>query len=314
MRTVAVAPVWYRWIVGIGLLIILVVVVGPATLVETVRRWSLPWAITVSCVIIVWLGMGAINVWILLRRLTSVRLSAFMPAYLCGWASSLLLPGQLGDAVQVVFLRRHGIPMATSSAAYIVDKAISMAWTIVVSSVGLGLYGIGIAGWWLAILPLISGGAILVVFRIFWGIQNPRFEPLQRMARRLVAELKRFRTASTTVVLNASLTVVKWSLVSIAYWCAFAAIKSPVDLKAAATIPMMSSLVGYLPVSIGGAGTTEIAAIFVFEQAGTDGASVLAVYLFFRILLLTLALIVLVLSGSNKKTGPTDVGPAEIVE
>jgi uncharacterized membrane protein YbhN (UPF0104 family) len=62
-----------------------------------------------------------------------------------------------------------------------------------------------------------------------------------------------------------------------------------IPFSAASTIPVASSLVGYIPVTVGGIGTTEWTAVALFERAGVEAEVVVGVYLFLRVLLLLLA-------------------------
>ena len=87
----------------------------------------------------------------------------------------------------------------------------------------------------------------------------------------------------------AAMTIVKWVLMALLYWGTFYAFGCSLDFTVVATIPVMSSLVGYIPITVGGAGTTEWTAVALFSRVGATGATVLSVYLFMRALLLLLA-------------------------
>jgi uncharacterized membrane protein YbhN (UPF0104 family) len=97
--------------------------------------------------------------------------------------------------------------------------------------------------------------------------------------------------------MNLGLTTVKWALMTASYWFALRAFGAVVPVSAAATIPVMSSLVGYLPVSVGGLGTSEWTAIALFGRVGAPEAAVLATYLFLRAVLIALAAVVFAAKG-----------------
>ena len=55
-------------------------------------------------------------------------------------------------------------------------------------------------------------------------------------------------------------------------------------------IPVMSTLVGYIPVSVGGIGTVEVSAVMLFKMLGVAESIVISAYLFLRLLQYLLAL------------------------
>lgn len=284
----------WRWVLGIGLLVILVFVSGPRELGAVLWRSSPGWVAVLIGGTLVWLLLGALNVWLLLRRLTSIELHVFVRAYLRSWVLSLLVPGQLGDSTQVLLLRRAGVPIAASGAAYILDKAISLAWLGSVATCGIAFYTrLDILTWLLSV----AGMALAVVV----GIGLLRQVPPQRKSwlRRaeaavdsMVRQLFLFRSHPWDLAQNFGVTVAKWALATGLYLAAFRAVDTSIGIKAAATIPFMVSLVAYVPVTVAGAGTMELTAVVLFTQLGIESTRVLSAYLLVRgAILLALALL-----------------------
>ena len=290
----ALAGDWWRWGVGAGLLVLLVSVVGPRVLVETFRRASFAWVLGVIALSLIWLALGALNVWLLLRRLAPVPLRTLLRVYVTSWATSLLLPGQLGDATLVLLLRPHGVPAASSSAAYLLDKMISLTWLVLVAAYGVGLYAPYIHGAWLP-AALVRGGG--------WAARAKVWVDA------LFEQLLAFRRYPWTVARNLALTILKWILMTLLYLGAFDAFGARIGLEAAATIPAMSSLVGYVPVTVGGAGTMEWTAVVLFKQVGIEAAAVLSVYLLLRGVLILGALLLLVTFRSGRRSEVTGADP-----
>lgn len=287
---------WWRWGVGISLLSILVGFVGVEDLIRALGRASPLWLVIAVALSLAWLFLGAYNVWILLRRLAPVSLSEYTEVYVTSWATALLLPGQLGDAAQVVLLRRHGVPQAASGAAYLSDKVISVTWLLLVAAYGVGRYAPRQgAVWGLALLVgvvVLGGIAAVLLFRFPAGSDGLMLR-VKLSAERLREHLAIFVRAPSMLMRNFVQTVLKWILMAFIYLATFRAFGSSIDLDAAATIPVMSSFVGYIPISPGGAGTVEWTAVLLFAQTGVDEATVLSVYLFLRVLLLALTLLAL---------------------
>jgi len=286
---------WGRWLLGLGLLAVLIRVAGPSQLAATFSQIDLGRAVEAVALSVLWLLLGACNVWILLRLVAPVPLSTFVPIYGTSWAASYLLPGQLGDATQVLLLRHHDVPVSRSGAVYLLDKAISLTWLFVVAAYGIGLYIPGIRGWWLALLPLgaliVSVGCVAILLRMR-AREGGLLARLQGLVTSTLAELQgMMRHHGGALALNGTLTVVKWLINASYYWVTFRAFGFEVSFEAAATLPVMSSLVGYLPITVGGAGTTEWTATFLFARVGATAATVVSAYLFLRVLHLSIALL-----------------------
>jgi uncharacterized protein (TIRG00374 family) len=297
---------WWRWLVGVGLLVLLVSLIGADALVATIRHTSPAWLVGIVGLSFAWLFLGAFNVWLLLRRLTAVRLGTFLGVYVTSWATSLVLPGQLGDASQVLLLRQHGVAAASSSAAYLVDKTISLSWLVLVAAYGVGRYTTSVTGYVLVAFPLVVvlgavvGGTLLLRTPLKLGRMMGR---VREITQRVVEQLTAYRRHLGTVALNVSLTVVKWVLMASLYLTAFHAVGTTVPFEAAATIPVMSSLVGYIPVTVGGTGTMEWTAVVLFRSVGLEGAVVLSAYILLRIVLILGALVLLAAARDRVKKG-----------
>lgn len=306
---------WWRWAIGIGLLFLIAVLVGPHELVNNLRRASLSWVLFVAAASAAWLVLGGVNVWILLRRLSPVRLRDFLRVYTASWSASLVLPGQLGDATQIWLLREHGVPMASSSAAYLLDKSVSLSWLVLVAAYGIARYVPGQdARLPLALLALaaLAGLGFVTMVRGTTASHDSRLGRLRRPLDRVVEQLLVFRKHAPTVAQNVSLTVLKWLLMAVTFLGCFRAFGTTIGFEAAATIPVMASLVGYIPVTMGGAGTAELTAVVLFAQLGHEASTVFSVYLLLRGVLIITAFLLLFatrqprLEGVRAKLG--DIG------
>jgi uncharacterized protein (TIRG00374 family) len=273
----------WRWVLGICLIAGLVWFAGPQQLWRTLRAGSTTWLLAAALVLVPWFLLGILNVWVLLRHLTPIAFGTFAGVYAKSWISGLVLPGQLGDATQVWLLRRHGIPMSFSSAAYATDKALSLGFMLVVAASGLGLYG-SIGAQWQSV-AFVLGATIVAAGIAVLLVSFVNRMPASRVSGALgnvKNALAVFASEHRLLYLNFGITVLKWMLLVAAYACAFRAFGPPISLAAVATIPAMSSLVGHIPVSVGGLGTTEWTAVGLFGRLGVPEAIVLSAYLLLR--------------------------------
>jgi uncharacterized membrane protein YbhN (UPF0104 family) len=293
---------------------------GPQRLWRTLHAGSMAWSAAAALVLVPWFLLGILNVWILLRRLTPIAFGTFAEVYAQSWLSSLFLPGQLGDATQVVLLRRQGIPMSLSSAAYATDKVLTLCVMLVVAASGLAVYGLvdtrrppvgAVLAWAIA-----AGLLVLLVVGIVSRVLAPR---LRWALGNLTQALAVFTREHGLISLNLGLTMLKWMLLVVAYACAFRAFGPPVPLAAVATIPAMSSLVGYIPVSVGGLGTIEWTAVGLFGRVGIPEAIVLSAYLVLRASVTLIAIVLMVgrrigpitITAPIRERGSTDAGDTQ---
>lgn len=297
---------WWRWVVGVGLVLTLLLVAGPAEVVVTLKQVSAAWTAVVALASLAWILLGAFNVWLLIDCLAPLRFLTFVPVYITSWATALLLPGQLGDATQVLLLRRHDIPMSCSGAAYVADKVISLSWLVMVAIYGATRYAPQLRPWWfLSFVVIAMAGAALGVHLVRTlsvagsGVLARALASLDRVSGRLLS----FKHRPARLAVNVSLTVVKWLLTTLIYFGCFSAVGSPIHFEAAATIPVMSSLVAYIPITAGGIGTMEWSAVLLFKRVGVAAASVISAYLLMRIVLLLVPLLLLLGFRSREHKG-----------
>jgi len=89
-------------------------------------------------------------------------------------------------------------------------------------------------------------------------------------------------TKFKAIILNIMLTIIKWFVLSLTYYLAFLAFGTEVKWPEVGIIPIISTLVGYLPISVGGIGTVEVCAVYLFSLISIDRVYVIDVYIFLR--------------------------------
>lgn len=296
---------YWRFVVCGLVLTVLGVTVDLRALLDTLRNASVAGVALSVGVMALLVAISAINVWLLLRISTAVRLVDFGRVYFASWGIGLLLPGQLGDASQVVLLRRLGVPMSASSAAYAVDKTVSMAWLVSIGMVGVLLYFptevfIGAAA--CGVVLTLLGAVLWQVARRQPARDAGHVARIRKAGIALKNQLGLIRRRPRIVAVNFSITIAKWGVTTAWYLVAFSAVHEPISVGHAAVIPIMASLVGYIPISVGGLGTSELTAVAVFEMAGIGAPAVLSVWAINRTTQYTMAALALALHRGRNET------------
>lgn len=280
--------------IAFSLLIILFAVIGLDSILRTLREICLMGGVLVAVGLCLLFFLGALNVWILLRALRPIPLADFVVAYSYSWAVSLISPGQAGDASLIFFMRRYDVPLRQSAAAYTLDKAITVLLFGCVACVGAF---VAIAEFKTLRFPFLVFGlsivaGALVVALAFSKSSVGGGEGPSRWGR-FRQELDTFREKWHVLLLNFGMTTLKWMVVSLTYWLAFRSFGVPVAWRDIAVIPIVATLVGYIPVSLAGIGTVEVTAVFLFGKVGVEQPAVVSAYLLLRTMQFLLAILLL---------------------
>jgi len=272
---------------AVALIIGLVWIAGPSNLLKAFANLDLAIALACALVIVVFFLLGSINVWWLLRVRHPISYAIFMRSYAYGFALGLLSPSQIGDVTLVLFLRRGGVPVSKSGAAYTMDKLITLFMLSLVAAFGLLRYQLLSLGSLIIIVTVLAGAAGVSLFLVARGNSSNRFV---RAIQKIVREIADYRFHCLTVAGNVLLTALKWLVLCASYYLAFLAFGTTAIWPDIGVIPVMSTLVGYIPVSVAGIGTVEVSAVMLFKMLGIAESVVLSAYLLLRSLQYLLAL------------------------
>lgn len=279
-----------KWRFGLRLavaLILMVVLVASIGLTRITRVLVsvdyFPGLMVVTGLILLFL-IGAYNVWLILNGLHPIPFLTFLRTYSYAWATSLITPGQAGDASMILFMRKHGVAVHVSSVAYLVDKLMTLMVFAIVGWYGCA-YLIPELKWiWFVMFAgiLVALPVILLLLRLF--ASKIRFLLwLQQRVEMVFGDLYRLRAKWYLLLVNIAVTIIKWLAVSYVFWMAFRSFSTTVDWPYIGFIPILSTLVGYVPVSIAGIGTVEVTAVFLFAKVGISKPVVISVYILLRV-------------------------------
>lgn len=273
-----------RLSLAVGMIVYLIYTVGITALIGTFARINLYWCVLTISANLVFFFLGAFNIWLLLRVMQPIPFTEFARSYIYAFSINLFAPGQLGDASIALFLKKQGIPLRKSGLAYLIDKVITVFVLFCVAWYGAHLFLPEINPIWFIVMPFAGLSAIASVIVIIQKVPSD-FKYILKMKQWTVStlsELKSVRYQWRILILNTFLTVVKWLVMCLSFFCAFRSFGQFISWPAIGVIPVLSTLVGYIPVSVGGIGTVEYSAIYFFSIMGVAETIVLSTYLFLR--------------------------------
>jgi uncharacterized protein (TIRG00374 family) len=239
--------------------------------------------------------LGALNIWLLLRINNRIPFYPYLKLYSYSWIASLITPGQAGDASLVLLLKKQGIPVYSTGIIYLIDKGITLFFFSLIA-----LYG----SLWLVpelksmfpLIILIICLSLLISFLVIFFLRNTKWGAALQIRlniKRIITEFTLLKAKWHMLLLNFLITIIKWLIMTLAFYLAFLSFHTHLSFPEIGVIPVISTLVGYIPVSIAGIGTVEITAGYLFLKIGIMQSVVLSSYIFLRTLQYLLALLIL---------------------
>jgi len=231
------------------------------------------------------LCIGGINLWLLMNSISRIPLNIFIRAYSYAYAVNLFSPGQLGDISVALFLKKNGVYYSHSTLAYAVDKFISMMFAISIGYIGVRFLLTDLAGQiWIFAIPVICVICAMtcVVLIVYMPSDTGRIGRVKQFIKNTYKEAVLWDAKYTLILLNIALTIIRWLVLSVTYYLAFRAFGIEAKWPEVGIIPIISTLIGYIPISVGGIGTVELCAVYLFSLISIDRVYVIDVYIFIR--------------------------------
>ncbi len=196
-------------------------------------------------------------------------------------------PGRIGEFYKIVHLRNRGIPVGRALASVLLDRILDVAMLVVVGASAVVLLlggderataGAIVAGFAAALLgarALVCGTPGEILGRWLGPVAPGR---LVERVRTLRADLcgALGDLGAREHLLSAALTVAAWSTNYLAAWLLARALGLPLSVVDAAGISAVGSLASFLPISVMGAGTRDLAVVALLALYGVGRAEALA--------------------------------------
>ncbi len=283
---------WLYLRVGVAtlLLVVLFVSVGVDPVVDCFKTIDLRFVGIITLFLVLLVLLGSLNVWLILNAIHVCPFRVFLRSYLSSWATGLITPGQAGDASMVLFLKGVGVPLRCAATAYMIDKMITLVYFLGIAWYGSCVLMPSYAQTWkivlfaAVLLGLCVYGAVRLLPARTWSHM-----PLWGSVSAIASECRRFRAKWPVLAINIVITTVKWLVLAACYHTAFLAFGVEAGWPAIAVIPILATLVGYIPASVAGIGTVEVTAVYLFGAVGVGQGVVLSSYLLVRCLQYLLA-------------------------
>jgi uncharacterized protein (TIRG00374 family) len=277
-------------------------------LASTLSNINLPLAVVTFILLPVVLFIGGINLWLMMNSISTIPLKVFIRAYSYGYAVNLFSPGQLGDISVALFLKKDGIYYSHSTLAYAVDKFISMMFAISLGYIGARFMLTSFAGpIWIFGIPLVCAicAMVCIVSILYIPGDDGKIGRFKQFIKSIYKESVLWDAKYKAIILNIVLTIIRWLVVSVIYYLAFRAFGIDAKWPEVGIIPIISTLIGYIPISVGGIGAVELCAVYLFSLISIDRVYVIDVYIFIRFITYLQASVILGLCNWQSRRAQT---------
>jgi uncharacterized protein (TIRG00374 family) len=281
-----------RWLrlIGVALLALLVVRVGPAKLATILSKASLDWLLLGFALNLPQIGLKALR-WRLTVNWQGIRfgyrqsLLAYFGALLVGF----LTPGRLGEMAKAFVLRQEaGVGLARAFSSVVLDRVFDLYLLVVLGAIGFFRFAL--------VGPVLSRGAFAVFCIVFfiplpflnarvarWAARVAARAPLLRGRRDWLLD-KADEFAEGLAVLTPArlaicvgLTIAAYAIFFAQCACCSKALGFALPVGDMVLMMAVTNLIGFIPISISNIGTREAALVYLFAHMTPPLPATLAV-------------------------------------
>jgi uncharacterized membrane protein YbhN (UPF0104 family) len=265
--------------VGVVLLGMLLLRVPVDAVASALGRADLPLVATTILLLAPFFALKSWRWQLLLQTFgVPIRFQRALNLYFVGLFAGYATPGQLGEAVKALYLKRDGFGAAPVMASIVLDRLADLALLVVLASVGIPLLGLEAVGAE-SVLVLVGVAALLVVLL-------SSIRPLRaRLGRALSAGATRIAHVDWTAGRRAlvgnwpvlvMLTVLAYVVHFGRYYVLLLAVHADMPIVAFVVVLSIVSLAALLPISPMGVGTRDLALVALFDIYGIPAPVALA--------------------------------------
>ena len=202
---------------------------------------------------------------------------------LLSWSIGLFVPGNLGQFSIIYLLKKEGLELGESTAIVLLNKIITLISLSILSIFGFFLF-LPYKEVLQLIIILILLGIIIFFFimhekgrtlirKYILRKSSPKFEGFSKTLRKFYIEHPK------RIIVNFLLTFIRWFLTALMMMFLFLSLGFKVNLLYIFLITPITIIISYIPISIGGLGLRESAAVFLYGIIGVNSVAVLGVYI-----------------------------------
>jgi glycosyltransferase 2 family protein len=288
-------------VISFAILLILFTNIEINQVLRVIASFSLPLILLALSVILFSLVLGAFTFKILLHPLrTKISFGKIFHYSIISWSAGLFVPGKIGELSLIPLLKKEGVSLGEASAITLLDKVITLIVLSFFSIIGFFLFLEEQTTLFLSALLIIS---ILIIFFL---MMNQTFQNFlkKKLLKKFSKELEDFykhtslffKKEKTLLLLNFIVTFLKWYLISLIFYIFFISLNQDISLFSVFLINSILIIITLIPISIGGLGVRESAAVLLYSKMSIPPELTLGIHILMVVITYLVGGIILLLS------------------
>lgn len=279
-----------RWSIVAGFIVYVLIFIKPISLInqlENVDSVYLPFWVVLYLFA---LTLGSLNIYILLAPFYEGNFLAILKIDFFAASIGYFTPGQIGNPISLLrALKLKEISYTQSILVFILDKTISLVVAFILGTIGLILiispYGeIHLNSFHVSKIFIISTAILIVIGLCVLLLNHKIYMKIKFRMHELLNLLRLYKHRKKLIIINIISTLSIQVILAASWYLAFLSLGNSVNyITILLTIPVLT-IVGYLPISVGGIGTQEFSAVFIWSFVGLSAPSVIAIFVLIRLL------------------------------
>jgi uncharacterized protein (TIRG00374 family) len=271
---------------GLGILIFIVYKLDFKEIIKVFAKINVIWAFFATLFTVIFFLISAYNLHFVLNRLYRIPFRFFLKSYTYSYIINFVAPAQMGDASIPIFLRKYDVPVELSGIAYLIDKFNTLLVYCIVGFSGAYFILHALDPYLFFLVPVAFVaiiGIILLLIKLFPN-KSGLINKIRNLADRMIIQIKLLKHNWQLIIENFFLSILKWIMLCLAYYFAFKAFMPDPPFPEIGIIPILSTLVGLIPITFGGIGTVELSAMYLFSLVNVNKIVVLNSYIILRLM------------------------------
>lgn len=215
--------------------------------------------------------------------------------YLSGFALTTT-PGKAGEAIRSIFLKKHGVPVSASLAAFISERFSDLIAIVLLCLIGLLQYPMARLPVFIAMILMVCAWLVLA-YRPFVAyleqVTQNKSGRIWQLLQKIVEIIKQMQLCHNIalVSITALISVIAWGAEAVAFYYLLQWSGFDIGFNFAVFVYAISMLAGALSFLPGGLGGAEATMVSLLMLKGLDLQSAFALTLFIRLTTLWFAVI-----------------------
>lgn len=262
---------WFIIKAGISIVLVALLLfsIGLSNVVTALTSIPIEVFLLLLVIALITILINALAVWSLYREVSSIRFSAFLPAFLSSWVAGFFLPGKVGS-LSITLLLKETVKPGTSAAIFVLDKLITVVLALVIGTFFIVQY-VPSDQWIIPIALLLIG--TLAGFFLFLSRTG------QHIMRQILGSRSSFFEGFSNafpilfkhprgIFLNAGLTLLRTGVQAVSLVYLFSSLGYDQSYFEMLALSSMENLASLVPVTISGIGLREVVLGTVSTQIG----------------------------------------------